>query len=189
MENNLSSLSDGELVTRLKSLIVVEKSTHRDVVLYLAELDRRRLYLELGYGSLFDYAVTGLGFSRSGANRRIQAARTIARYPEVKQSLDEGKVSLTAIQRMAQVITPANSKELLGKVVSGEREIAKVVAEYRPVGSKGMKDRIVPVVVKKDDGAQGSLLNVTESVVSSTVNPQEILRKNCIESALLLVKS
>ena len=180
MEKLLSSLSNQELVTNLTALVAVEKTTNDEVVLHLAEVERRKLYLSLGHSSLFDYAVSGLGYSRSAAYRRIDAARVSCRHPEVERSLIEGKISLSAIQSLSAVITPANAKELLSKIESGQQTIARVVAEYKPVGREGMKDRIVPVSAKKENSAQGSLLNFMENVVSSTAklpeNTEELYR-------------
>ena len=153
MDTSLTSLSGQELDTNLKALVVVEEKASHDILLHLAEIERRQLFLPLGYTSFFDYAVRGLGFSDSSACRRIKAARTITQHPEVKRSLEEGKVSLTAIQSLSGVITPANAKELMCKVESGHHTIARVIAEYKPVGPQGLKDRIVPISTKKENSA------------------------------------
>lgn len=60
-----------------ESLVVAvqeEKRCTDLVVEHIREIQRRKSYLELGFGSLFDYLTKGLAYSESAAYRRIQAA-------------------------------------------------------------------------------------------------------------------
>jgi hypothetical protein len=50
---SLTSLSDAELVSRLKSLAARERDATAQLVAHLAELDTRDVYLREGYNSLF----------------------------------------------------------------------------------------------------------------------------------------
>jgi hypothetical protein len=49
-------LSDAELLKRTSALVLVEHGAVADVVEHLAEIDRRRLYLEHAYPSLYAFA-------------------------------------------------------------------------------------------------------------------------------------
>ena len=77
--NSENRLSDGDLLDRLAKTRGTEREVQRRIVLYLAEVERRRLYLPLAYGSLFEFCTDYLKYSRSSAARRINAARCIAR--------------------------------------------------------------------------------------------------------------
>ena len=74
---NLKSLSDKELLSRVSDLARKERLTTLDVLFHVAEVDRRKLYLKLGYGTLFDYCARHLNYSSSSAGRRIHAARCL----------------------------------------------------------------------------------------------------------------
>ena len=60
---SLASLSNESLTQTLLRLRIGEREVISDVVRYLAELDSRKLYLELGYSSLFSYCRSVLGYS------------------------------------------------------------------------------------------------------------------------------
>ena len=68
--NNLAQLTDNEPISNLTALVEVEIHASAKIVLHLAEMDDRELYLELGYPSLFQYAHRKLGYSEPAANRR-----------------------------------------------------------------------------------------------------------------------
>jgi hypothetical protein len=70
----LGNLDDDELLGGLSALVARQNTLTADVLAHLAEVDERRLHLELGFPSLFAYCVESLGFSESAAGRRIAVA-------------------------------------------------------------------------------------------------------------------
>ncbi len=71
-KQNFSPLSDQELIRDLKYEIRTERSVRLRIVHRLIEVERRRLYLELGYSSLHDFASREPGYSDSAGFRRIR---------------------------------------------------------------------------------------------------------------------
>jgi len=61
----MKELSNQELVAALEKLKGRENQIIAELVRYLSEVDRRRLYFELGYPSLFAYCCKALGYSES----------------------------------------------------------------------------------------------------------------------------
>ncbi|UCH84488.1 MAG: hypothetical protein JSW50_02000 [Candidatus Latescibacterota bacterium] len=113
---SLARLSDAKLLSELRSLVNKEKQTTLAVLLHLAEVDRRELYLEYGFSSLYDYCVGALGYSRSAAGRRIASARCIRRWPEVYRLLESREVGLSTIGLVAPILTDANKDALLDAI-------------------------------------------------------------------------
>ena len=70
----LPLLSDRELRERLSAAVSTERAASAEVIFHLAELDRRKLYLEDACSSLFAYSVERLGYSEDGANKRVRVA-------------------------------------------------------------------------------------------------------------------
>jgi 5-methylcytosine-specific restriction endonuclease McrA len=139
----LSSLSDSELIERLEHLVRTESATTENIIRHLAEMDIRRLYAKLGYSSLFDYAVRGLGYSSSSAMRRIKAARAGARLPRVFDSLEGGTLSLAALEVCAELLVSDDGAEVLTGILGKSRaEAERVAAKYRPLESIKLKDRV-----------------------------------------------
>ena len=60
----LSGVGNDELLAALSVLVRRENDLMSDVLAHLAELDERRLYLDLGYTSLFAYC-TALASARN----------------------------------------------------------------------------------------------------------------------------
>ena len=92
----VSSLSDHQLLASAKDLARRERSLNMRIIEHLREIGSRGLHLRHGYGSLFDYAVKELGFGESSAYQRLQALKLSDEFPEVKQDLEEGELTLTA---------------------------------------------------------------------------------------------
>ena len=78
LRSTVSALSDQRLLERTKELAGLEHQINVVVIDHLRELERRRLYLTIGFSSLFDYAVRELGYSDAAAWRRIKAMRLCA---------------------------------------------------------------------------------------------------------------
>ena len=79
----LSLISSQELTGRLYSLRVEERELLVEFLACLGELDKRKLYLELGFTSLFAYCTDHLGLSHSAAFRRTTAARLLMKFPVI----------------------------------------------------------------------------------------------------------
>ncbi|QLY24459.1 HNH endonuclease [Bdellovibrio sp. KM01] len=94
---NLKFLNKIELDERMKTLAQRERDLLHDVLLTIKEIDSRKTYLELGFGSLFDYLVKGVGYSEGSAQRRIDAARLIREIPAVADKIQSGELKLNQI--------------------------------------------------------------------------------------------
>ncbi|WP_413587624.1 HNH endonuclease [Bdellovibrio sp. HCB274] len=94
---NLRKMNQTELDQRMKSLAQQERHLLHEVLLTIKEIDARRGFLEMGYGSLFDYLVQGVGYSEGSAQRRIDAARLIREIPEVATKIQSGEIKLNQI--------------------------------------------------------------------------------------------
>src|SRR5688500_5319821 len=83
MPTELSQLSPGGLTDHLCTLRGKERHLLVELLWHIAEVDRRRLYLEMAFPSLFAFATDFLGYSKAAAFRRTTAARLLARFPLV----------------------------------------------------------------------------------------------------------
>ncbi|MBL6991510.1 MAG: HNH endonuclease [Bacteriovoracaceae bacterium] len=92
---NTAHLNDKQLLVNTISLVKNERAISVKVLDHLAEIERRKLYCDLKYSSLFSYCQGELGFSEQEAYRRIDAMRLAKVMPEVKKILENGNLSLT----------------------------------------------------------------------------------------------
>jgi hypothetical protein len=91
----LQKLSDKSLHEQLKGLVSQERGIQVQILTHLKEVERRKLFCDYKRSSLFEYAVTELGYSEAEAHRRIQAMRLMKEIPEVEDQLVSGQLSLT----------------------------------------------------------------------------------------------
>jgi hypothetical protein len=83
-----------------------------DLLAHLAELEERRLHLQLGFPSLFAYCVEALGLSEGAAGRRVAAARVCRRFHEAFELVARGDLHLSALCGLAPHLDPQNATEL-----------------------------------------------------------------------------
>lgn len=148
----LSSLSDERLLSRTQKLVDVERRVTISILSYLNEIERRRLHLKLGYGSLFDYCVEHLGYSAPAAGRRIQSARCARDFPQAHEMLERNEINLTTLSMIAGILTKQNSSDLLAKIRNkSKREVEAIKAAY--TGPVVLHDRMRPVCVRVPERA------------------------------------
>ncbi|MEJ2721461.1 MAG: hypothetical protein P8181_10035, partial [bacterium] len=149
-----------------------ERLTTLEILVHLNEVEKRELYLGLGCGSMFDYCVAQLGYSRSAAWRRIHSARCLGRHPEVYELVERNELSLTTLFLIAGVLTEDNKPDLLEQVRrKSENEVEKVLATYRPPVVR--RDRVkrvrVAVPVTEDpEGTANSAASMLERLAFQT---------------------
>lgn len=128
--NRLRSLSDRELLSSTARIARDEQRMTVQLLHHIGEVDRRKLYLNEGYPSLFDYCARCLRYSSSGAGRRIQAARCMRRFPEVAGLLRSRELTLGTVALIASVLRQDNKDTVLSRV-----------------RGKSLRDRVRPVCV------------------------------------------
>lgn len=93
-------LCDDDLITTTKRLVGEERLKTLEVIEHLQIIYDRRLHLKRGYQSLHGFLVKELGYSDGAAHRRISAMKLVNDVPEAKQSIADGKLSLTTASQL-----------------------------------------------------------------------------------------
>ena len=101
---NLNHIKDKDLLTQMRQLIQSERDLLVSILHHLREIERRRLFADLGYSSLFDYAVGELKYSEGQAGRRIAAMRLLKDLPAeaaatIETKITSGELSLSNVQQ------------------------------------------------------------------------------------------
>jgi len=131
--SNLSRLSPAELTSRLYELRSDERQLLVEFLAYLGELDRRKVAVDLGFPSSFEFCVRHLGLSSSATFRRLTAARLLIRFPILADYLRDGRLSLTTLVVLRDVLCDERLGEILDRA-SGrtEEEVRALVAALAP---------------------------------------------------------
>jgi 5-methylcytosine-specific restriction endonuclease McrA len=133
MNEALAALPDETLTRRLFEIRKQERRLLVEFLRYLAELDRRRAVVAQGFPSLFAFCTEFLGLSKASAFRRTTAARLFARFPPVAEYLADGRLNLTTLVELRDVLDEAHVAEILDRAAGRtEEQVKELVASLRP---------------------------------------------------------
>ena len=145
----LQRLKSKDLLENLDSLNQRERKLKVNVLLYLREIDRRKLYLEQGYSSMFDFCIKYLKYSESTAVRRIKAERALGRSKRIIKMLLSGEMTVTGLSRIEPICRPENTEAILEKAAGCScRELDILRARHCP--SEPKPEKVKPVFVKTE---------------------------------------
>ncbi len=122
-----------EFTHRLQDLLGRERVAVAEFLVALSDFDRRRLWLDLGYASLFDYLHRELGLSKASTFLRARAVSLIQRFPRVLEALRDGRLCLSTMGVLSKVLDEENVDEVLPRFfLLSKREAKTVAAAIRP---------------------------------------------------------
>jgi 5-methylcytosine-specific restriction endonuclease McrA len=116
--HSLAKLDDATLLRQLSALVAGERSATAVILVHIAEVDLRRLYLPAAYSSMYAYCVGALGLSEGAAFRRVQSARAARRFPALFDAVASGRLHLTAISMLAPHLRESNADELIASAAT-----------------------------------------------------------------------
>lgn len=137
--------SANEVHLALKSSLVAMEKAQRSAVLWFGEFLDRKLYRELGYSSINQYAKLELGFSTSRTGDFLQLCRKLKTLPNVKAKVESGELGYTAARVIAPIVDETNEagwlefalnssrRELEQEVKLAKREAAEVASGQVPL--------------------------------------------------------
>jgi hypothetical protein len=176
----LDDMNDArDFTNRLADLLGREHSALAEFLWALSDFDRRRLWLELGYRSLFEFLHRELALSKSAAHFRKVAAELVGRFPEIVEPLRDGRLCITSVVELAKVISPENCAEVLPRFFHrSKREAMEVVAELRPAESVPTRSVVTPVRVAPSPSAAALGPELALVAPAAPVRPAEHLDAN-----------
>ena len=134
---NLKNLSDGTILNNTKDLVIQEKKLTANIIDHLQIIEQRKLYCDLKYKSLFDYAVGELSYSEDQAYRRLSAMRLSRKVPTAKEKIDSGEMSLTNANLLSgffkDIPLPPKEEKLLVEKISNttKAECQNILADLK----------------------------------------------------------
>ncbi len=114
------------------ALVKEERRLTGLVIESLQKIFEQKIYLQMGYSSMFEYATKALSYSEACAYRRISAVRMTQEIPEVKEKIDSGSLNLTNLT-LAQsffskkTLTTEKKKEVLQKIENCTKRETEIV--------------------------------------------------------------
>ncbi|MGD9548579.1 MAG: hypothetical protein AB7V45_13700 [Candidatus Krumholzibacteriia bacterium] len=116
----------------LQQAVRIMDQARHCAVLWFADVMARGLYRDLGFASIQIYARQELGFSKTRTNDFVIMARKLDDLPQIKQSLETGKLGYTKAREIIKVATPATEKDWVkAACTTPRRRLAEKVARVR----------------------------------------------------------
>ena len=131
----VGALSDRELLRQTGTLVRHERHLQGAVIDHMAEIEGRRLYLQRGCSSLFDYAVRELGYSEAAAGRRIGAVRLCADQPDTRERLRDGSLTLSAAAELQWAFDRQRRRGSISGIASSAPAGSATAADSAPAGA------------------------------------------------------
>ncbi len=179
---SLSHLSNRDLLTRLSELLAREREITAELILHLAEVFRRRLYVAEGYPSMHAYCVGALGMSEDSAGKRIRVVRMARRFPVILEMIADGRLHLSAVCLLAPHLKHENAADLLEAATRRtKRQIEQLLAERFPQDD-------VPALVQpigSTPGPAGPEKSVPGRISNSSVDDESPNGGTCTSAAPL----
>ena len=105
----------------LKSALATLEKAKQCSVLWFQEIYERKLYRELGYASINQYAEQELGFSSSRTGDYLQLCRSFERLPRVKEKVASGELGYTSARVLARVANEENEADWVAFALNNSR--------------------------------------------------------------------
>ena len=174
----VARLGDQELVATVELLLRQERNVSGQLLIHLGEVERRQLYLQRAFSSMFDYCVKALHLSEAEAYLRIGAARLGRRFPCVLQMFTAGELHLSALKLLAPVLDETNCEQLLAAArFKSKREVEQLLAHHRAKPDVPSAIRRLPQsspAPKPADDAQALLLSNPASPATAMSTPRAV---------------
>lgn len=141
--STLRNLTNDQLLSSTRIAVSDERRAALAVLEHLQVIQDRKIYLERGFPSLFEFCTKELGYSNGAAQRRIQAMRLMKEVPEVQEKIQSGQISISSaaqIQSFLQLekkedhaYTKTEKLELLATCEGkSSRDVEKELARRNP---------------------------------------------------------
>ena len=118
---HIHNLSSAELVARLQKLVQTERKITHLILDCINEIEIRKLHLEQGYSSMYDFLTLKMGYTPASAQRRLESARLIRQMPEetkteIHQKIESGSLQLSHLSMLQKY--SREKQKTSGEVVS-----------------------------------------------------------------------
>ncbi len=194
--NKLQNLEDRPLIETTQLLFKQERVISEKILICLQEIQKRKIFWNLGYRSLYEMLTTHFNLSESSAYSRISALKIMESVPETQVMLRTGEVNFSTLT-LAQSFIQKNERAKERKLTACEKsqviatiknksqtEVKKIFSEVCPEFTQ--QDQVVTLNEYEKrlhltiDNKVMQLLNEARDLLAHTVpdgNKNEILKR------------
>ncbi len=162
----------------IKNALEIMDQAKQCAVLWFEEILNRKLYIELGYSSINQYAMTELGFSKSRTGDFLSLCRTFKRLPELRAKVETGDMKYTTARVLAGVMNESNQDDWLKAAHNkSRREVEHAVKRAKKeAGEKAAG--MINFLPLSDENEMKTELAGTESTPQGSSQPEAASPRN-----------
>lgn len=181
-QEDIKSLSNEDLLLSTESVLEEERKIVQVLIWHLQEIQDRKLFISLGYESLYQCLIKHFKMSDTTAYGRIKVLKILEEVPEVSDSLKSGALSVSNIALAHSFIE--EHQKLTGEELSQEDklEIFENLKDKTTTEAKEFFARCNPETNLPHDEIH--LLTETHSQIRSTVTNKLIEKINYLKSLI-----
>ncbi|MGD9547176.1 MAG: HNH endonuclease [Candidatus Krumholzibacteriia bacterium] len=168
----------------LKQAVRIMDQARHCAVLWFADVMARGLYRDLGFASIQIYAQKELGFSRTRTGDFVRMARKLDDLPQIRKSLETGKIGYTKAREIIKVATPATEKEWVKVACSTPRgrlaeDVARVRAQAAGMKTAPGQGKLIPAAPR-----ERRLAAAVPVKLSLEMTPEQLARFEVLQERL-----
>ncbi|MEI8004341.1 MAG: DUF222 domain-containing protein [Methanothrix sp.] len=121
-------LSAREVHRRAQAACRIRGMAHHLLAHWLLEVEERKLHLELGYSSVYQYAELSLHLEGHTVAEYLRTARALKNFPLLSEAYQKGSLSASKLREITRVVEKDTERFWLEKALnSTTRQIEKMV--------------------------------------------------------------
>jgi hypothetical protein len=179
IKQSLSSLSNFQLESVLKSKVEKENEILIQILHLLAEVERRRLYSHK-YPSLFEYCVRELKYSSGSAQRRIDTMRAMKLMPEIEEKLQTRELQMVVVSKAQSFF---RQERKIGKNYD-IHEKRKILSKLENKSSRECERELVAISPQSVNPERRREINDSQTELRITLNKGLVEKLDQIKSLL-----
>jgi len=182
VEKQIEKMHDIELVKNLKLKVGEEKKLVAEVLRYLEEVNRRRLFVEYGTPSMFKFCTRVLGYSEAEAALRLKAMRVTKVVPKALEKVQNNEVTLSGLASLQTFLAqnPAADGAQTLDLICGKsaRETEKILGELSDnPPPRQLKINLPERVLKKLEKLQSDFAGCSELEILEALIDERLREK------------
>jgi len=161
---SLQRIDNHQLLHDFSELVDKDRRDTATMLAYIAEIDRRKLYLEHAFPSMFAFCTSRFRMSEAIAAKRIRAGRAADAFPCIFRMIACGELHLSGVHQLAGHLTEDNHKKVLQRAKHRSmREIERLIAEISPKPDVPASIRALPARRAQDPTRTSEGADASES--------------------------
>ena len=126
-------MNDDDLIASTRELARKSNGVEAELLLYLGEIDARKMYRDRASPSMIAFCMREFNFSEGAAANRVFVARAAREMPAILESLRSGTVHLSGLRVLVPLLNDQNCEKVLALAAGkSKREIEEVAASLSP---------------------------------------------------------